>query len=48
MLIGAAGKFGNTLKVRPPLCLTFDEADFFADALGAELARSREGARGTG
>ena len=38
VLIGAAGRFGNVLKVRPPLCLTLEEADFFADALGAELA----------
>lgn len=37
VLIGAAGKYGNTLKVRPPLCLSFAEADFFADALEAEL-----------
>lgn len=37
VLIGAAGKYGNTLKVRPPLCLSIDEANFFADALAAEL-----------
>lgn len=41
VLIGATGRFGNTLKVRPPLCLTIEEADFFVDALGAELSRSR-------
>ncbi|MCB9960058.1 MAG: aminotransferase class III-fold pyridoxal phosphate-dependent enzyme [Rhodospirillaceae bacterium] len=33
VLIGAAGRYGNTLKVRPPLCLTRAEADLFADAL---------------
>ncbi|MHC0053580.1 aspartate aminotransferase family protein [Actibacterium sp. D379-3] len=38
ILIGAAGRFGNTLKIRPPLCLSMDEADIFADALGASLA----------
>jgi 4-aminobutyrate aminotransferase-like enzyme len=37
VLIGAAGPYGHTLKLRPPLCLTTDEADFFADALGAAL-----------
>ena len=37
VLIGAAGKYGNTLKVRPPLCLTIEEADFFVAALTAEL-----------
>ncbi len=38
VLIGAAGPYGHTLKIRPPLCLTTDEADFFADALAATLA----------
>ena len=33
ILIGAAGRYGATLKVRPPLCLSRDEADQFADAL---------------
>jgi 4-aminobutyrate aminotransferase-like enzyme len=40
VLIGAAGPYGHTLKIRPPLCLTVDEADFFADALAAALAAS--------
>ncbi|MEM7744561.1 MAG: aspartate aminotransferase family protein [Pseudomonadota bacterium] len=39
ILIGAAGKYGHTLKVRPPLCLTESEADQFADTLQATLAR---------
>lgn len=37
VLIGAAGRYGHTLKVRPPLCLTVDEADIFVDALDAVL-----------
>ncbi|MEO0822310.1 MAG: aminotransferase class III-fold pyridoxal phosphate-dependent enzyme [Pseudomonadota bacterium] len=37
VLIGAAGKFGHTLKIRPPLCLTRKEADFFVDALSETL-----------
>ena len=37
VLIGAAGRYGNTLKVRPPLCLTEAEADLFADALADSL-----------
>jgi 4-aminobutyrate aminotransferase-like enzyme len=40
VLIGAAGPYGHTLKIRPPLCLTVDEADFFADALAAALSAS--------
>jgi 4-aminobutyrate aminotransferase-like enzyme len=33
ILIGAAGKYGNTLKLRPPICLTLKEADIFLTAL---------------
>lgn len=29
VLIGAAGKHGNTLKIRPPLCFAKEHADFF-------------------
>lgn len=37
ILIGAAGRFGNVLKLRPPLCLNLDHADHFADTLEAIL-----------
>ncbi|MFZ2872831.1 aspartate aminotransferase family protein [Zavarzinia sp.] len=33
VLIGAAGPYGHTLKIRPPLCLTLDDADRFVDIL---------------
>lgn len=33
VLIGAAGKYGHTLKIRPPLCLTPAEAMMFAAKL---------------
>lgn len=32
VLIGAAGRYGATLKVRPPLCLSIEEADRFIAA----------------
>ena len=32
ILIGAAGPFGNTLKMRPPLCFTKDNADMLIAA----------------
>ncbi len=32
ILVGAAGPFGNTLKIRPPLCFTRDNADMFIAA----------------
>ncbi|WP_218187981.1 aspartate aminotransferase family protein [Desulfosarcina cetonica] len=38
VLVGAAGKYGNTLKLRPPLCLTAEEADIFLNALEDTLA----------
>ncbi|MBL8847960.1 MAG: aspartate aminotransferase family protein [Hyphomicrobium zavarzinii] len=38
VLIGAAGKFGNTLKVRPPLSLSEEEADIFVDRLADTLS----------
>ncbi|MGB5092403.1 MAG: aspartate aminotransferase family protein [Parvibaculum sp.] len=37
ILIGAAGPFGHVLKVRPPLCLTINDADHFVDTLGRVL-----------
>lgn len=33
ILIGAAGKFGNVLKIRPPLCVTLEHADQLVDAM---------------
>jgi 4-aminobutyrate aminotransferase-like enzyme len=34
VLIGAAGKFGHVLKIRPPLCFSTADADILVDALG--------------
>lgn len=33
ILIGAAGQFGNVLKIRPPLCVTLAHADELVDAM---------------
>ena len=33
ILIGAAGKFGNVLKIRPPLCFARADAEVLVDAL---------------
>ncbi|ALK10767.1 2,2-dialkylglycine decarboxylase [Blastochloris viridis] len=38
ILIGAAGPFGATLKIRPPLCLSVGEVDRFIDALDDSAA----------
>lgn len=37
ILIGGASRLGSTLKIRPPLCLSIEQADLFADALEAVL-----------
>jgi 4-aminobutyrate aminotransferase-like enzyme len=38
VLIGAAGAYGDVLKVRPPLCIARDNADFFLEMLEAVLS----------
>ncbi len=37
VLIGTAGKFGNILKIRPPLVFRREHADIFLDAFAASL-----------
>ncbi len=38
LLIGKGGLYGNTLRIKPPMCLTTDDADFMADCLEESLA----------
>ena len=37
VLVGTVGKYGNVLKIRPPLCFTQDNADLFLNKLGKVL-----------
>lgn len=37
VLIGTAGKFGNVLKIRPPLCFRREHADIFLEAFAHSL-----------
>jgi 4-aminobutyrate aminotransferase-like enzyme len=45
ILIGAAGKFGTTLKIRPPLCFSQNDADVFSRTLESILAGRDEARR---
>ncbi|MEO6577860.1 MAG: aminotransferase class III-fold pyridoxal phosphate-dependent enzyme [Candidatus Limnocylindria bacterium] len=40
VLIGAAGRLGNVLKIRPPLCISREEAGRIVAALDEALARA--------
>jgi alanine-glyoxylate transaminase / (R)-3-amino-2-methylpropionate-pyruvate transaminase len=37
LLIGKGGLAGNTLRIKPPMCLTCDDADFLVDCLDEVL-----------
>jgi alanine-glyoxylate transaminase/(R)-3-amino-2-methylpropionate-pyruvate transaminase len=43
LLLGKGGLYGNTLRIKPPMCLTKTDADFLADCLDEvlELVRVR-------
>ena len=37
LLFGKGGLFGNVLRIKPPMCLTKDDADFLVDCLNETL-----------
>ncbi len=37
LLLGKGGLFGNVLRIKPPMCLTKNDADFLVDCLGETL-----------
>jgi alanine-glyoxylate transaminase/(R)-3-amino-2-methylpropionate-pyruvate transaminase len=41
LLIGKGGLYGNTLRIKPPMCLSRDDADFLVDALDEVLSLMR-------
>ena len=38
-LIGKGGMAGNVIRIKPPLCVTKDDADFIADVLDRNLTK---------
>jgi alanine-glyoxylate transaminase/(R)-3-amino-2-methylpropionate-pyruvate transaminase len=38
LLLGKGGLFGNTLRIKPPLCLSQADADFIIEVLDAALS----------
>jgi 4-aminobutyrate aminotransferase-like enzyme len=41
LLIGKGGLYGNVLRIKPPMCLTKDDADFIVDCLDETLSEVR-------
>jgi alanine-glyoxylate transaminase/(R)-3-amino-2-methylpropionate-pyruvate transaminase len=41
LLLGKGGHFGNVIRIKPPMCLTIDDADFIADCLDEVLPLRR-------
>jgi alanine-glyoxylate transaminase/(R)-3-amino-2-methylpropionate-pyruvate transaminase len=39
VLIGKGGLFGNTLRIKPPMCITAQDVDFTLEVLDAALGR---------
>ena len=37
LLVGKGGLYGNVLRIKPPMCLTKDDADFLADCVDEVL-----------
>ncbi|MEK6247830.1 MAG: aminotransferase class III-fold pyridoxal phosphate-dependent enzyme, partial [Planctomycetales bacterium] len=43
LLIGKGGLYGNTLRIKPPMCITIDDADFLVSCLEEVLEIVKKG-----
>ena len=41
LLLGKGGLYGNVLRMKPPMCLTKDDADFIVDCLDETLGQAK-------
>ncbi len=39
LLLGKGGLYGNVIRIKPPMCLTKDDADFIVDCLDEVLSQ---------
>jgi alanine-glyoxylate transaminase / (R)-3-amino-2-methylpropionate-pyruvate transaminase len=39
VLVGKGGLFGNTLRIKPPMCITAADVDFTLEVLDVSLGR---------
>jgi alanine-glyoxylate transaminase/(R)-3-amino-2-methylpropionate-pyruvate transaminase len=44
LLLGKGGLHGNVLRIKPPMCLSKDDADFIVDCLDEILPIAAKGA----
>ena len=38
ILVGKGGRWGNALRIKPPMCFSAEDADYLADALDESLS----------
>lgn len=40
LLLGKGGNFGNVFRIKPPMCITMDDANFAIDVLGDAIRKT--------
>ena len=42
ILLGKGGRFGTTLRIQPPMCLSEDDVDFALDVIDASFKEAQK------